>query len=185
MNPVEKSPKHNEHIGRKKLPKGLLSEWLVKKINHIKEIIKKLLTQGISPQKISIAMVIGFTAGTFPIMGTHTILAIGLAFIFRLNQLAVYLGSWVSAPFYFLMLLPSLRIGEYLFKAEEMHMETLVENLKLLAKFDSQFFDILLVYGKSMIHLMVGWAPLVLALSIPVYFISFFIFKMILSKKNL
>ena len=87
------------------------SNWFKRKYSYAIHIIKSLLTQGISAEKISFALAIGFTVGTFPILGTHTIIGIALAFIFRLNQVAVYLGAWLSAPVFVLLLLPSLRTG--------------------------------------------------------------------------
>jgi len=52
-----------------------------------------------NPAEISL----GFAAGVFvsctPFLGAHTLFAIAIAFVFRLNKIACIAGTWVNNPF--------------------------------------------------------------------------------------
>lgn len=144
---------------------------------YIKNTLISLLKQGVTPQKIAMAMLMGYIAGTFPIPGTHLIIGVSLAFIFRLNQLAVYLGLWISLPPFLLFLLPSLRLGEFIFQVEPMNSERFIDNMTLMWNSQEDFFRILGEYGMSMVHISVGWLPIVIITGGPVFFISYMIAK--------
>ena len=158
--------------------------WFLKKYDYIVKVIKSLLLQGISPEKIALAFAMGITAGTFPLLGTHTFIGIALAFIFRLNQVAVYLGVWLSLPLYFLLILPSLRVGEYLFQAGPMEIDTFIEGLKTMFHSFHDFLDVWTSYGYSITHIIVGWVPLATLTSLIVYLITLRIARMVISKKS-
>ena len=158
--------------------------WFIRKYNSIILVIKSLLTQGISPQKISFAMAIGFIVGTFPILGTHTLMGVALAFVFRLNQVAVYLGSWLSAPVYVLLLLPSLRAGEYLMKAPPMELDAFVEGLKRMIHSWKDFIEVWTEYGHSILHIIIGWIPLAAIVGLVVYFTTLYLSKVVASRKS-
>ena len=51
-----------------------------------------------SPFKISLAVAIGAAIGTYPVFGFHSIIAAGVALAFRLNFIALVLGTQVSVP---------------------------------------------------------------------------------------
>lgn len=63
----------------------------------------------------------GFALGAFisasPLLGIHTLLALGLAALFRISKLAAYLGVWVINPF---IVIPTFwlcfRIGQWILK---------------------------------------------------------------------
>ncbi|MDH4261770.1 MAG: DUF2062 domain-containing protein [Spirochaetia bacterium] len=167
--------------------KNLESEhknWFGKKYDYFLKIIMSLLLQGISPQKIALALAMGVMAGSFPLIGTHTFIGIGLAFIFGLNQVAVYLGVWLSIPVYILILLPSLRVGEFLFKAQPMEIDNFLSGLKIMFNSTNDFFSVWSQYGNSILHLVVGWIPFAVITGLSVYFITFYFSKIILQKKN-
>lgn len=58
-----------------------------------------------TPERTAAAYALGVFFGFSPFLGLHTILAIGLAFLLRLNRVAVLLGvysnlPWILAPYY-------------------------------------------------------------------------------------
>jgi hypothetical protein len=57
-----------------------------------------LMRENVDPFKSSLALAIGVFIGTLPIFGLHTIIIAGLAFLFPLNFLYLWLGSQVSVP---------------------------------------------------------------------------------------
>ena len=76
--------------------------------------LRALLLQGATPEKLALAIAIGFAVGVFPLLGTTTMIAIVLAALFRLNQAAMQIGNAFSALPYFLLLVPFVRMGEFM-----------------------------------------------------------------------
>jgi uncharacterized protein (DUF2062 family) len=62
----------------------------------------------------------GLALGVFPMLGATTLLCIGVAFAFRLNQPAMQLVNYLAYPLQLALLIPFIRIGERLFGAEPM-----------------------------------------------------------------
>ena len=50
------------------------------------------------PERLAAAWAVGLTIGFSPLMGLHTVLALLLALIFRLNKVDVFLGTLVINP---------------------------------------------------------------------------------------
>lgn len=59
------------------------------------------------PQRVALAFAVGVWIAFFPILGIHTVLALGVALALRLNKVAVLVGTWVSNPW----TLPPLMAG--------------------------------------------------------------------------
>lgn len=58
-----------------------------------------------TPERTAAAYALGVFFGFSPFLGLHTVLAVGLAFLLRLNRVAVLLGvysnlPWIIAPYY-------------------------------------------------------------------------------------
>jgi uncharacterized protein (TIGR03546 family) len=66
--------------------------------SKLKDYVIRFNKRGLSPHQIALAVALGNFIGFMPIIGTHTVIAIGLAFIFRLNLLIVILGTQISNP---------------------------------------------------------------------------------------
>jgi uncharacterized protein (TIGR03546 family) len=65
----------------------------------IKQHFKALMSLDSHPGHISVGFAVGvFISFTPPIPGLHTLLALIVAFIFRLNKLTCLTGSWVNSP---------------------------------------------------------------------------------------
>lgn len=61
-----------------------------------------------TPERTAAAYALGIFFGFSPFLGFHTVMAIGLAFLLRLNRVAVVLGvysnlPWIIAPYYTLV----------------------------------------------------------------------------------
>lgn len=70
----------------------------MKYFEKLKAYIIRFNTKGLSPTEIASAIALGNFIGFVPIIGTHTVIAIGLAYILRLNPLIVFLGTQISNP---------------------------------------------------------------------------------------
>jgi len=70
----------------------------MKYLAKLKDYILRFSSKGLSTNEIALGIALGNFVGFIPIMGTHTIVGIGLAYVLRLNTLIVLLGSQISNP---------------------------------------------------------------------------------------
>jgi uncharacterized protein (DUF2062 family) len=61
-------------------------------------IIDKLRKEHVSPARIGVAVGVGVLIGCSPFWGLHFLIALGVATLFRLNRLAVLVGTQISMP---------------------------------------------------------------------------------------
>ncbi|MFA6457130.1 MAG: DUF2062 domain-containing protein [Bacteroidota bacterium] len=81
------------------------------------------LRQGLSAQKLALCVTLGVVLGTFPVLGTTTLLCIGAAMLFRLNMPAIQLINYFVYPFQLLLFIPFIRAGEMLFDQPPMPLD--------------------------------------------------------------
>jgi hypothetical protein len=77
--------------------------------------VVRLLTQGITAEKIALSLAFGIVLGVFPVLGTTALLCLIAAVLFRLNLPAVQLVNILVYPLWFALLVPFIRVGERLF----------------------------------------------------------------------
>jgi uncharacterized protein (DUF2062 family) len=70
----------------------------MKYFSKLKDYVIRFNKRGLSSHQIALAAALGNFIGFMPIIGTHTVIAIGIAYIFRLNPLIVILGTQISNP---------------------------------------------------------------------------------------
>lgn len=58
----------------------------------------RIMRQGLSTHCIASGMAAGIFAGCLPILPFQTVVALGLAFIFRGSKIAAMAGTWISNP---------------------------------------------------------------------------------------
>jgi uncharacterized protein (DUF2062 family) len=73
--------------------------------NLVKRWLEKLLHVHDTPRRTAAAFAVGVFCGFSPFMGLHTVMGLGLAFLFNLNRVAALLGvysnlPWVIVPYY-------------------------------------------------------------------------------------
>lgn len=91
-----------------------VKDWLQRRIV---EPLRALLLQGISPDRLALCVAIGVVVGNIPILGISTILCTGIALAFRLNLPAIQLVQAAMAPTQLLLIIPFVRLGEWLLRA--------------------------------------------------------------------
>ena len=67
----------------------------------IKDYIIRFSKKGLTPHEISLGIAVGIFVAFIPLFGTHTITAIALASLLRVNTLIVLSGTQISNPFTF------------------------------------------------------------------------------------
>jgi uncharacterized protein (DUF2062 family) len=121
-----------------------------------------LLRQGATPQRLALAIALGFVLGIFPVLGVTTLLCVAVAAALRLNQVAAQVGNGVSTFFFVALLIPFVRLGERLTGAEEFPLA--MENLRTVAKHGAVVF--FKTFTAAILHGVLGWivaAPVVTA----------------------
>jgi uncharacterized protein (DUF2062 family) len=69
------------------ITRALVAKWM-EKLLHIHD----------TPQRTALAVAVGVFIGFSPLLGLHTIIAIGVAFLFNLNRVAVLIGAYTNLP---------------------------------------------------------------------------------------
>lgn len=74
-----------------------------------------MLRMGASPRRLAWSIALGLVVGVNPLLGSTTLLCLGLAFVFRLNLAASQLANHLMYPVEILLLVPFLRLGAFVF----------------------------------------------------------------------
>ena len=92
--------------------------------------------------------------GVVPILGTASAICIVVAYLLKLNQVAIQVSNYVVYPFQFLLIIPLVRIGETLFGLEPTSFDPTV----MASVFSESFTQGLSLYGKSLLIAVTAWA---------------------------
>ena len=116
--------------------------------------IRKQLTQGVTPAALALSLAMGLGLGTFPVLGSTTILCAAAAALLRLNQPAIQLVNYVAYPLQLLLLIPLLRAGAALLGASS---ESLTLTA-LRAQIGADPWGAIAFYGKATAGAVLVWA---------------------------
>ena len=78
--------------------------------------ILNLLRVGASPRRLAWSLAVGVVIGINPIVGSTTLLSLGIAFVARLNVIASQIANHLCFPIQLALVLVYLRAGEILFR---------------------------------------------------------------------
>jgi uncharacterized protein len=73
----------------------------MKYISKLKDYILRFSKKGLTPHEISLGVAVGIFVAFIPLFGSHTITAIALASLLRVNTLIVLLSTQISNPLTF------------------------------------------------------------------------------------
>lgn len=116
---------------------------------------------GASPQRLAWSIAVGILIGLNPLLGSTTVAALALAFLFRLNVPASQLGTHCAYPLQLLLFLPLIHAGSVLFGTAELSL-TRAELLTLAHEHPWQFVRVLWIWEW---HALVVWATIALVLT--------------------
>lgn len=126
--------------------------------------LKHLLLMGITPEKIALSLAFGLVLGTFPVLGSTTLLCTLAVFLFGLNFPAIQIVNYFVYPVQLALLVPLLRAGRILFRAPPLPFK-LVDILTMVRANPRSAIRILWV---ATLHAMVVWViiavPMILLL---------------------
>lgn len=89
---------------------------------RIGRLVVELLKQGLTPEKLALSIVLGMVIGVIPVLGATTILCAIVAAAFGLNQPVIQSVNYLVYPLQFVMLIPFMRAGEWLFGSPRLHL---------------------------------------------------------------
>jgi uncharacterized protein (DUF2062 family) len=78
--------------------------------------ILALLRMGASPRKLAWSIALGLVIGINPLLGSTTLVCLGVAALFRLNLAASQLANHLMYPVEILLLVPFLSAGAWVFR---------------------------------------------------------------------
>ncbi len=136
--------------------------WVVRRI---REPILGMLGQGLSPEGLAWSLAVGLALGVIPLFGTSTVLCVGAAFAFRLNQAAIQLANYFAYPLQLLLILPFIRMGERIFGLP--HLPLSLSQLQAALRADT--WGTLQLFWTTLWHASVAW---LLVVPIPVVLLA-------------
>jgi len=140
---------------------SLWRRWVVKSV-------VAQLAQGTTPAKIAQAIAFGVTTGLFPLLGTTTVLALGVGVLLKLNQPVLQVFRELSYPLQLASILLFMRAGESLFGAEHVPLSIPM----MMERFFTSPGQFLAEFGMIGLYGVVVWlllAPLLIGV---VFFVS-------------
>ena len=140
---------------------SLWRRWVVKPVSA-------QLAQGTTPAKIAQAIAFGVTTGVFPLLGTTTVLALGVGMLLKLNQPVLQVFRELTYPLQLASILFFMRAGESLFGAAHVPLSIPM----MMERFFASPGQFLAEFGMIGLYGVVVWlllAPLLIGV---VYFIS-------------
>ncbi len=112
-----------------------------------------LLKQGVAPERLALCVAIGVTVGLVPVLGVSTLLCTVIALAFRLNLPAMQLTQAVMAPLQLLLIVPFVRLGEWM-----MHAATQPVSISAgLALMQQGIWHTVIVLKDAILHASVAW----------------------------
>ena len=124
---------------------------------------KESIQKGLTKKKLVISITLGLIGGIFPVLGTTTVLCIGLTFLFRANHAIVQLVNWLVYPLQILFLVPFLKYGSDILGSSEFNLTI----NQILDDFKAGFLQGLETIGMAHVYGVIAW----LIVSIPLGFI--------------
>jgi len=118
--------------------------------------IVNLLRQGITPEKIALSIALGIALGVTPVLGSTSILCLLTAVMLRLNLPAIQLVNYFAYPLQFALLIPFIRIGEWLFAVEPIKI-SLAQILNLIR---ADVWSAISILWTTTMHALVAWLAL-------------------------
>jgi uncharacterized protein (DUF2062 family) len=115
--------------------------------------ILALLAQGIAPRELALCLALGAGVGMFPVLGVSTPALTVLALWLRLNLPAIQLVSYLMSPLQLAMIIPFVRLGEWVTGAEPQPL-TIEAGLKLIA---DGVLEAIITLWDAIVHASIGW----------------------------
>ena len=115
--------------------------------------ILALLSQGLAPRELALCLALGCGVGLYPVLGVATPALTLIALVRKLNLPAIQLVSYLMSPLQLALIIPFMRVGEWVVGAPKQPM-TIEAGLAILG--DGVISAIITLWD-AIIHASVGW----------------------------
>jgi uncharacterized protein (DUF2062 family) len=112
-----------------------------------------LLRAGLAPRQLALCIAIAIVVGNIPLLGVSTILCACIALICRLNMPAIQLVQAAMAPTQLLLLIPFVRLGEWILGAPRQVLSVKAA----LALLSQGVWQTIVVLGDAIFHATLAW----------------------------
>lgn len=112
-----------------------------------------LLRQGLTPRQLALCLALGAGVGMFPVLGVSTPVLTVLALWLRLNLAAIQLVSWLIGPLQLAMIIPFMRLGEWLVGAAPQPL-TVEAGMEIIAQ---GVLQAIVTMWDAIVHAAIGW----------------------------
>ena len=114
------------------------------------------LTQGITPEKLALTIVMACVCAFFPVLGAATPLCLLVGIVLRLNQPLIQIVNAGTSPLYIPVVFLLVRLGESILGARAATLD--VASMGALLRHDPRSF--IHIFGTIALHAAVGWVAL-------------------------
>jgi uncharacterized protein (DUF2062 family) len=121
--------------------------------------IGRQLTQGATPSRLALALAVGGVIAVNPFLGTTTVGCVAAGVVLRLNQPVLQVANVLGAPFQIALIVPWVRGGEWLYRAEPMP----ISPTRIVEEFHDGPWRFIQHFGLTALHAVSAWliaAPL-------------------------
>ena len=112
-----------------------------------------LLRQGLSARELALCIALGVGIGLFPVLGVSTPALTLIALWRRLNLAAIQLVSWSIGPLQLVLIIPFMRLGEWVMGAAPQPL-TITAGLDILSQ---GVLHAIVTLWDAIIHASIGW----------------------------
>ena len=129
---------------------GMLKRLYIK----LKDVTSGAIRQGWSVSKVCWSAAWGIAVGLFPIYGVTTATLGLIGWLGRLNHAVLQACNYVVAPLKLLLILPHIRLGEWIFREDTPFSLSINE---FTYQFRASPMDALREFGWTFVHAVAGW----------------------------
>ena len=122
---------------------------------RVRDPLVVLFTHGITPDRVALACGVGSVCSLFPFLGLTSLLNLGVGLWLRLNQPLLQTLNQVLGPVQLVMIVVYVRLGEWLWRAQDGHF-TVTGMLRVLR--EASFGEFLERFGWAGVHAFTAWA---------------------------
>jgi uncharacterized protein (DUF2062 family) len=130
-------------------PGGLLAD----RVRIAQEKVLEYLQSGLAPRQLAFTLALGFAIGCIPLLGVTTAICALLALVLRLNMPAIQAANWIAMPLQVVLLIPFLRLGQWLFRGQSIAFNPKV----LAAQIEATPWHVLVQMSGLFGHALLAW----------------------------
>jgi len=123
------------------------------RVQLAQERVLEWLRCGMAPRQLAFTLALGFAIGCIPLLGVTTGICAVLALVLRLNMPAIQAANWIAMPVQLVLLIPFLRLGQWLFSGSAISFE----RGQIMARVEAAPWQSLVQMGGLFGHATLAW----------------------------